>query len=90
MRTWAVPSIGIKVDATPGRINERWVRINEEGVYYGMCSEFCGVNHAFMPIEVHAVSKEAFAEWVGQAQEEFASREARPAVDVAAGQKYAH
>jgi cytochrome c oxidase subunit II len=90
IHSWAVPSIGIKVDATPGRINERWVRINEEGVYYGMCSEFCGVNHAFMPIEVHAVSKEAFAEWVGQAQEEFASREARPAVDVAAGQKYAH
>jgi cytochrome c oxidase subunit 2 len=89
IHSWAVPALGVKVDATPGRINERWVRINEEGVYYGMCSEFCGVNHAFMPIEVHAVSKEAFAEWVGQAREEFASREARPAVDVAAGQKYA-
>jgi cytochrome c oxidase subunit 2 len=89
IHSWAVPSIGVKVDATPGRINERWVRINQEGVYYGMCSELCGVNHAYMPIEVHAVSKEAFAEWVGQAREEFASRENRPAVDVAAGQKYA-
>ena len=89
IHSWAVPALGIKVDATPGRINERWVRINEEGVYYGMCSELCGVNHAYMPIEVHAVSKEAFAEWVGQAREEFASREDRPAVDVAAGQKYA-
>jgi cytochrome c oxidase subunit 2 len=89
IHSWAVPALGVKVDATPGRINERWVRINQEGVYYGMCSEFCGVNHAFMPIEVHAVSKEAFAEWVGQAREEFANREARPAVDVAAGQKYA-
>jgi cytochrome c oxidase subunit 2 len=89
IHSWAVPALGLKVDATPGRINERWVRIDEEGVYYGMCSELCGVNHAYMPIEVHAVSKEAFAEWVGQAREEFASREARPAVDVAAGQEYA-
>jgi cytochrome c oxidase subunit II len=89
IHSWALPALGVKVDATPGRINERWVRINQEGVYYGMCSEFCGINHAFMPIEVHAVSKEAFAEWVGQAQEEFANREARPVVDVAAGQKYA-
>jgi cytochrome c oxidase subunit 2 len=89
IHSWAVPSLGIKFDATPGRINERWVRIKEEGVYYGMCSEFCGVNHAYMPIEVHAVSKEAFAEWVSQAREEFANREARPAVDVATGQEYA-
>ncbi len=89
IHAWAVPALGIKVDATPGRINERWVRINEEGVYYGMCSEFCGINHAFMPIEVHAVSKEAFAEWVTQAQEEFANRDSRPAVDVAATQGHA-
>jgi len=89
IHSWAVPALGIKFDATPGRIHERWVRIEEEGVYYGMCSEFCGVNHAYMPIEVHALSKEAFAEWVGQAREEFASREARPAVDVAVGQEYA-
>jgi cytochrome c oxidase subunit II len=89
IHAWAVPALGIKVDATPGRINERWFRANEEGVYYGMCSEFCGINHAFMPIEVHAVSQEAFAEWVAQAQEEFASRESRPAVDVAATPRYA-
>jgi cytochrome c oxidase subunit 2 len=69
---WAIPSLGMKVDATPGRINERWVRINEEGTYYGMCSELCGVNHGYMPIEIKAVSKEAFAEWVEQAKEEFA------------------
>jgi cytochrome c oxidase subunit 2 len=89
IHSWAVPALGVKVDATPGRINERWVRIDDEGVYYGMCSELCGVNHAYMPIEVHAVSKEAFAEWVSQAREEFASREARPAVDVAAGKTHA-
>lgn len=88
IHAWAVPSLGIKFDATPGRINERWVRINQEGVYYGMCSEFCGVNHGFMPIEVHAVSKEAFAEWVAQAQNEFAERETRPAADVAVKEGY--
>jgi len=79
---WAVPSLGMKIDATPGRINERWVRIDEEGTYYGMCSELCGVNHGFMPIQVEAVSKEAFAEWVEQAKEQFAATN-RPAVSVA-------
>ncbi len=84
---WAVPALGMKIDATPGRVNERWVRINEEGTYYGMCSELCGVNHGFMPIQVEAVSKEAFAEWVEQAKEQFA-RNDRPGVDlVEAGPK---
>lgn len=78
---WAIPSLGMKIDATPGRINERWVRINKEGMYYGMCSELCGVNHGFMPIQVEAVSKEAFAEWVETAKEEFARNDG-PGVDL--------
>lgn len=81
IHNWAVPSLGMKVDAVPGRVNERWVRINEEGMYYGMCSELCGVMHGFMPVQVEAVSKEAFAEWVEQAKEEFA-RVDRPAVNL--------
>ena len=56
----------------PGRINETWVRIEREGVYYGQCSELCGIYHGFMPITVEAVSKEAFAEWVEKAKAEFA------------------
>ena len=88
IHAWAVPALGIKVDATPGRINERWFRATEEGVYYGMCSEFCGINHAFMPIEVHVVSQEAFNEWVTQAQEEFA-RAPYPGVNVAVTQRTA-
>lgn len=64
LHAWAVPSFGIKLDAVPGRLNETWVRIDKEGTYYGQCSELCGTNHAFMPIEIHAVSKEAFAAWV--------------------------
>jgi cytochrome c oxidase subunit 2 len=82
IHNWAVPSLGMKIDATPGRVNERWVRIDEEGTYYGMCSELCGVNHGFMPIQVEAVSKEAFAEWVERAKEEFAGTD-RPSVSVA-------
>lgn len=64
IHSWAVPAFGVKTDAVPGRSNETWVNIEKEGVYYGQCSEICGVNHAFMPIQVRAVSKEAFAEWV--------------------------
>ena len=54
IHNWAVPALGMKIDAVPGRTNERWVRIDKEGTYYGMCSELCGVNHGFMPIQVEA------------------------------------
>ncbi len=81
IHNWAIPSLGMKIDAVPGRVNERWVRITKEGTYYGMCSELCGVNHGFMPIQVQAISKEAFEEWVGQAKEEFA-RNAQPGVEL--------
>jgi cytochrome c oxidase subunit 2 len=64
LHSWAMPALGVKMDAVPGRTNETWTRIEKEGVYFGQCSEICGVNHAFMPIEIHAVSKEAFATWV--------------------------
>lgn len=64
LHAFAVPAFGIKTDAVPGRINDTWVRITEPGVYYGQCSELCGKGHAYMPIEIHAVSKEEFAAWV--------------------------
>ena len=64
IHSWAVPAFGVKMDAVPGRINETWVRIDKEGTFYGQCSQLCGQNHAYMPIEVKAVSKAAFAEWV--------------------------
>lgn len=64
IHSWAVPAFGVKMDAVPGRTNETWVRIDKEGTFYGQCSELCGTNHGFMPIEVHAVSKAAFAAWV--------------------------
>jgi cytochrome c oxidase subunit 2 len=73
IHNWAVPALGLKKDATPGRINETWFRAEAEGEYYGMCSELCGVNHYFMPIQVVAVSREKFDAWVAEAQQKFAS-----------------
>lgn len=66
IHAFSVPQFGVKIDAVPGRINETWfkVHVGEEGTYYGQCSEICGVNHAFMPIEVMVVSKAKFANWI--------------------------
>jgi cytochrome c oxidase subunit II len=72
IHAFALPNLGLKLDAVPGRINETWVRIDHEGVYYGRCSELCGSGHGFMPIMVRAVSKEAYARWVEEAKERFA------------------
>lgn len=68
IHSWAIPAFGVKLDANPGRVNETWFRVTRPGRYYGQCSELCGVNHGFMPIEVHAVSKEEFTRWVEQAK----------------------
>lgn len=81
IHSWAVPAFGVKKDGVPGRINETWVRIEREGVYYGQCSEICGTNHGYMPITVEAVSKEKFAEWVAKAKTAFGGQDDR---DVAA------
>ncbi|HYH23682.1 MAG TPA: cytochrome c oxidase subunit II [Azospirillum sp.] len=78
IHSWAVPAFGSKDDAVPGRINETWIRIDAEGVYYGQCSEICGTSHAYMPIAVEAVSKERFAQWVEEAKTRFAARDAEP------------
>lgn len=72
IHAWTVPALGVKLDAMPGRLNETWVRIEKPGIYYGQCSELCGKDHAYMPIEVHAVTKEEFENWLTFAKEEFA------------------
>ncbi len=64
IHAWALPAFAVKIDAVPGRINEKWFKADREGVYYGQCSEICGVNHAFMPIAVEVVSRPAFEAWV--------------------------
>jgi len=64
IHSWALPNFALKIDAVPGRLNETWFRAEEEGVYYGQCSEICGVKHSFMPIAVEVVSRPAFDAWV--------------------------
>jgi cytochrome c oxidase subunit 2 len=64
LHCWAVPSFGIKVDAIPGRLSQAALFIKREGVYYGQCSEICGVNHAFMPIVVKGLSADNFVTWI--------------------------
>jgi len=64
LHSWAVPAFGVKRDSVPGRLNETWFNVKKEGVYYGQCSELCGVKHGFMPIVVEAVSPEKFKQWV--------------------------
>ena len=64
IHAFAVPSFGVITDAVPGRVNETWFRAEKTGIYYGQCRELCGVDHAFMPIEVHVVSQAAFDAWV--------------------------
>lgn len=64
IHSWAVPAFGLKKDAVPGRTNETWVRIDRPGTYYGQCSQLCGAEHAYMPIEIRAVSRAEFDQWV--------------------------
>jgi cytochrome c oxidase subunit 2 len=64
IHSWWVPEIAVKRDAIPGFINEAWTRVPEEGIYRGQCTELCGAYHGFMPVEVHAVSREEFDAWM--------------------------
>jgi len=64
IHNWAVPALGLKIDAIPGRLNEGWTLIDKSGTYYGQCSELCGVGHGFMPIQIVAVTKAEFSDWV--------------------------
>jgi cytochrome c oxidase subunit 2 len=73
IHNFAVPSIGVRMDAIPGRLNQTWFKTNVEGVYYGQCSRLCGQNHAFMPIAIRVVSAEKYAAWLVEAKKKFAS-----------------
>nr|QNV12176.1 cytochrome c oxidase subunit II [Ammophila sabulosa] len=63
IHSWAMPSLGIKVDATPGRLNQIPLMINRPGINYGQCSEICGANHSFMPIVLESTSMNLFMKW---------------------------
>lgn len=72
IHSWAMPALGVKIDTVPGRLNEAWFKAEKVGVYYGQCSELCGIRHAFMPIALRVVSEADFAKWLVKAKEEFA------------------
>nr|YP_010478304.1 cytochrome c oxidase subunit II [Nesophrosyne sp. 126 GMB-2012]UVI59748.1 cytochrome c oxidase subunit II [Nesophrosyne sp. 126 GMB-2012] len=64
IHSWTVPALGIKVDGTPGRINQGSIMMSRPGVYYGQCSEICGANHSFMPIMIESVNMKSFMTWI--------------------------
>ena len=72
LHAWTIPAFGVKMDAVPGKLNETWFKANQEGIFYGQCSELCGPKHAFMPINVKVVSEKEFEDWIGFAKEEYA------------------
>lgn len=64
LHCWAVPSLGVKVDAVPGRLNQGSIYLKRLGTFYGQCSEICGVNHGFMPIVVKSVKLNSYISWI--------------------------
>nr|YP_010946871.1 cytochrome c oxidase subunit II [Sorineuchora nigra]WGO57628.1 cytochrome c oxidase subunit II [Sorineuchora nigra] len=64
LHSWTVPSLGVKADGTPGRLNQTSFLINRPGVLYGQCSEICGANHSFMPIVIESVTTNSFINWI--------------------------
>lgn len=68
IHSWTVPSFGSKIDAMPGRLNETWFMATEPGVYFGQCSELCGIRHSYMPIVVEVVEQPEYDAWVAERQ----------------------
>nr|YP_010035837.1 cytochrome c oxidase subunit II [Acropteris iphiata]QQQ89072.1 cytochrome oxidase subunit II [Acropteris iphiata] len=64
IHSWTIPSLGVKVDANPGRLNQTNFFINRPGLFYGQCSEICGANHSFMPIVIESISMKNFINWI--------------------------
>ena len=75
IHSWAMPQMGVKMDAVPGRINHTWFKATQTGVFYGQCSELCGARHAYMPIELHVVSDADYAAWLATSKKKFAALE---------------
>nr|YP_009775674.1 cytochrome c oxidase subunit II [Dahlica ochrostigma]QJA15900.1 cytochrome c oxidase subunit II [Dahlica ochrostigma] len=64
IHSWTIPSLGVKVDANPGRLNQTNFYINRPGLYFGQCSEICGTNHSFMPITIESITLKNFINWI--------------------------
>jgi cytochrome c oxidase subunit 2 len=72
IHSWTIPAFGVKQDAVPGRLAQLWFKAEQEGIYFGQCSELCGKDHAYMPITVKVVSQEVYDAWLTGAIEEYA------------------
>jgi cytochrome c oxidase subunit II len=72
IHSFSVPSFGVKIDAIPGRLNKSWFKPEQEGMFYGQCSNICGIDHAFMPINIQVVSQADYEAWLVQAKKQFA------------------
>lgn len=70
LHAFAMPAFGIKIDGVPGRNNETWFKAEQEGLYYGQCSELCGKDHGYMPIAIRVVSEEKFSAWMASAADD--------------------
>nr|YP_010610839.1 cytochrome c oxidase subunit II [Erragonalia choui]WAP91660.1 cytochrome c oxidase subunit II [Erragonalia choui] len=66
IHSWTIPSIGIKIDASPGRMNQGMIFMNRPGMYFGQCSEICGANHSFMPIVLESINLNSFILWLNK------------------------
>jgi cytochrome c oxidase subunit 2 len=75
IHSWALPQMGVKMDAVPGRLNHTWFKATQTGTFYGECSELCGARHAFMPIEVKVVTDAEYAAWLATAKKKYAALE---------------
>nr|UFZ13934.1 cytochrome c oxidase subunit II [Puri aleca] len=64
LHSWTIPSLGVKIDATPGRLNQASFFMNRPGLFYGQCSEICGANHSFMPITLESIPSKMFIYWI--------------------------
>lgn len=64
LHSWTIPSLGVKVDATPGRLNQTNIFINRPGIFFGQCSEICGANHRFIPIVIERIKSNDFIKWI--------------------------
>nr|APX40280.1 cytochrome c oxidase subunit 2 [Chrysolina rufoaenea] len=69
IHSWTIPSLGVKIDATPGRLNQITFSLNRSGLFFGQCSEICGANHSFMPIVLESISPKYFIKWISKMTE---------------------
>nr|ABY55933.1 cytochrome oxidase subunit II [Piesmus submarginatus] len=69
IHSWTIPAMGVKIDATPGRLNQSSFLMNRSGLFYGQCSEICGANHSFMPIVIESVPTNTFVKWITKMSE---------------------